>query len=158
MQNDPQAAIKEISRDVSSLAGPLRHKNWKPIKEYLSTAQVYIKGTPRDMVCLERVVNAQTAAVRDLHLLVESLLYSNVAQERVELAVRVAVVGRRIEGAAVDGIIMDCRLVFVLRNGRWSARELQVDCPPEWAQWNSRPNSRAPIHYGDPTWWHHWAG
>jgi hypothetical protein len=153
MQKDPSEIIREIVQDLRRLETPLREKSWTPILEYLTHARVAIKGTPRDPAYLTKLLSMQSAGVRHLEVVLEELLGSRIDEERVELKVRVAAVGRRIEGGAPDGIIMDSRLLFVLRGGRWQPDEVTVDCPPEWAQWNNRPNTRAPIHYGDPEWW-----
>jgi hypothetical protein len=153
MHKDPSEVIAEITSDVRRLAPPLRDKRWRAILEYLGNARVTIKGTHRDPVYLAKFLGMRSATVQDLEVVVEDLLECRVEAARVELKVRAAAIGRRIEGNAPDGIIMDSRLVFVRSFDRWQVEEVAIDCPPEWAQWNNRPNSRAPIHYGDRAWW-----
>src|SRR5262245_54860183 len=118
MQKHPSEIIREIVEDLRRLEGPLREKSWTPILEYLTHARVAVKGTPRDPAYLTKLLSMQSTGVRHLQVVVEQVLESRVEAERVELKVRVAAVGRRIEGGAPDGIIMDSRLVFVLRAGR----------------------------------------
>ena len=153
MAQDPPEAIREITRDLRRLAQPLREKRWEAILQYLGNAPVMIKGTAHCPPYLARILGMKTAAVRDVEIVVEDVIETRVEAQRVELKVRVAVLGRRIEGSAPDGIIMDSRLVFVRCGESWQPEQVSIDCPPEWAQWNSRPNSRAPIHYGDAAWW-----
>jgi hypothetical protein len=153
MQKDPSEVIGEIARDLRRLAQPLRDQRWPAILQYLGYARVTIKGTPRKPGYLAKLLALRSAAVQDLEVVVEDVLETCVEPARVELKVRAVAIGRRIEGNAPDGIIMDSRLLFVRSFDRWQVEEVAIDCPPEWAQWNNRPNSRAPIHYGDPAWW-----
>lgn len=153
MQDDFSDALEEIANDLRRLEEPFRDKFWEPLGEYAAEAEIVIKGRKCDLAQCGKLLSVHTAGVRKMEVVLEEILDRKAGPARVELQVRVAALGRRVDDDQPDGVILDGRLIFVRRDGRWHLRELSIDCPPEWAQWNSRPNSQAPIHYGDPLWW-----
>jgi hypothetical protein len=155
MQTDLSRPLQEIADDLRKLAEPFDAKLWGPLMAYISGTETLIKGRRCTPTQTEKLLSFHTAKVRNMEIVVDRLLGTRVESARVELEVRVAAVGRRIDNGKPDGVIVDGKLVFIPRDGRWHLSELSVDCPPEWAQWNSRPNSQAPIHYGDLAWWEH---
>ncbi len=155
MQTGLSDPLEEIVNDLRKLAEPFYAKLWGPLLDYISETETIIKGKRCTRAQTEKLLSFHTASVRNMEVVVDRLLGTSVESERIELKVRVAALGRRIDNGKPDGVIVDGGLVFRPRDGRWHLSELSIDCPPEWAQWKNRPNSHAPVHYGDPAWWEH---
>jgi hypothetical protein len=153
LQNQFPDAVQQIANELRALAEPLREKDWESLRRYIAGAEVVIKGAPCGMARLERLIFVQTANLREIEIVVEDLLHTEIESARIDLWARVAALGRRIKDGRPDGIIMDTQLMFFRHDNRWRLQQISVDCPPLWAQWNSRPNEQAPIHYGDLAWW-----
>lgn len=153
---EKDAIVERLAHSVARFREPLRQKDWVPLRKYLYRTNIWIKGSLRTLNDLEKTVNFRTRHVSQLRVIVEKMLNSTIEAERAVFELRVAAVGVKTDGVSGDGVIMDVRIVFNLCDAEWRVDELAVECPPEWAQWNKRPNFRAPIQYDDPLIWDKW--
>lgn len=137
----PQSAIDSIKR----LRYPLFAGDWDELAESFSHTSITVKGVSISAQALARVIASRR--LLQVQVVVEEMLSRIVQSHRIDCRIRVAIIGRKASNMAKDGIISDVRLVLLRSGEAWSVIRLDADCPPDWAQWENRPNEFSTIDY-----------
>jgi len=152
-----------------------RRMEWPVLTARLANAALSLKGQPVTPAEVESLLRLRTRDIRDIEIELDQVIALSttapsadspvaapsadspvaapsaagpVAAASADIHVRLAAVGDRHDGGGRGGLILEVKSRLARDDRNWRVEWLAVDCPPEWALWNSRPNDLAPRRYG----------